>query len=216
MGWVTRKATLNGENGIRWKFTNKLDDIDFADDIALMSSTKQEMQIKTNLVADEASRVGLDINKQKTKVMRINTRNQEPIFIGQEELQEVDRFVYLGATMTKDGGGMGDIANRIGKARCALIRLQKLWVSKSICRRTKIRLYKTLVLPVLLYGCETWKMNKGDEKKSDIFHNKCLRRVLGIRWQERVSTKELLKRAKMGPLSIEIKKRRWKFIATKP
>ncbi|PIK55539.1 hypothetical protein BSL78_07544 [Apostichopus japonicus] len=135
MDCVMRKATVNGENGIRWKFTNKLDDIDFADDIALVSSTKQQMQIKTNLLADEASRVGLDINKQKTKVMRINTRNQEPILIGQEELQEVDRFVYLGATMTKDGGGMGDIANRTWKARGALIRLQKIWVSKSICRR---------------------------------------------------------------------------------
>ena len=39
----------------------------------------------------------------------------------------------------------------------------------------KLKLYKTLVVPVLLYGCETWKMNKGDDKLVDMFQSKCLR-----------------------------------------
>ena len=44
------------------------------------------------------------------------------------------------------------------------------------------RLYKTLVKPVLMYGCETWKTNEGDAKKIDVFQNRCLRRVMKIKW----------------------------------
>ena len=73
-------------------------------------------------------------------------------------------------------------------------RLKRIWSSKNISRRTKLRLYKTLVVPVLLYGCETWKVNKRDDKAVVVFHNKCLRRILRIKWQAHVSTEELLEK----------------------
>ena len=78
-------------------------------------------------------------------------------------------------------------------------------------RRTKIRLYKTLVKPVLMYGCETWKMNEGDAKRIDVFQNRCLRRIMKIKWQHKISNRELLKRANMERLSEEVR-RRWRFI----
>ena len=77
MDWVLRRAVGSGKNGIRWKFTSKLDDLDFADDIVLLSSTKQQIQDKTTRLDEEARRVGLKINKEKTKAMRINAKNQE-------------------------------------------------------------------------------------------------------------------------------------------
>jgi len=54
MDWVTRRTVGNGENGIRWRFTSKLDDLNFADDIALISSTKQQIQDKTTKLEEEA------------------------------------------------------------------------------------------------------------------------------------------------------------------
>ena len=53
--------------------------------------------------------------------------------------------------------------NRLQKARRAFQRLGKVWAVRGIGRRTKIRLFKTLIRPVLLYGCETWKITKADE-----------------------------------------------------
>ncbi|KAJ8360365.1 hypothetical protein SKAU_G00168900 [Synaphobranchus kaupii] len=62
MDWVMRRTVCHGENGIRWKFTSKLDDLDFADDVVLLSSTKQQIQDKTSRMEEEAKRVGLKIN----------------------------------------------------------------------------------------------------------------------------------------------------------
>ena len=69
----------------------------------------------------------------------------------------------------------------------------------------RILLYKTLMKPVLLYGCETWKVNKGDEKKINIFQGKCLRRILKIGWQERVTNQEVLQRTDVEKLSDDIR-----------
>ena len=107
---------------------------------------------------------------------------------------------------------MKDLKNRLSKARGAFIRLKKIWRSSNISRKTKLRLYKTLVVPVLVYGCETWKMNQGESKMIDVFNNKCLRRILKVHWEEHVSTEELLERTRSRPLSNEVKRRRWKMI----
>ena len=56
MDWVMRRTVGHGENGIRWKFTSKLDVLDFADDVVLISSTKQQIQDKTARLDDEALR----------------------------------------------------------------------------------------------------------------------------------------------------------------
>ena len=176
-----RRTVGNGENGIRWKLTSKLDDLDFADDIALLSATKQQIQDKTRKLNVEATRVGMKISVEKTKTMRMNSKNQDRVTIDGQDIEDVEEFTYLGATICKEGGGMKDIKNRISKARGAFVRLKKTWRSSNISRKTKLKLFKTLVVPVILYGFETWKMNKGDNKVLDVFQNKCLIQILRIR-----------------------------------
>ena len=67
MDWVKRRTVGNGENGKRWRFTSKLDDLDFADDIALISSTKQQIQNKTTKLEEEARREGLKVSTERRK-----------------------------------------------------------------------------------------------------------------------------------------------------
>ena len=94
-------------------------------------------------------------------------------------IADVYEFTYLGATVCKERGGMKDLKNRLSKARSAFVRLNRIWRSKIILRRTiKLRLYNTLVVPVLPYGCETWIMNKRDDRAVEVFYNKCLRGIL--------------------------------------
>ena len=181
-------------------------------DVALPSSTKQHIQNKTIRMNKEARRVGLKIDKENTKVMRIKAKSQEKKSVDGQDTSEVETFNYLGATICKEGGGMKDIKNRPSKARGLFVRLKKIWNAKSISTRTKLRLYKTLVVPVLLYGCETWSMNKGDDKRIDVFYNTYLRRILRIDWKDHVTTQELLEKAGMKPLSKEVKRRRLKMM----
>ena len=101
-----------------------MDDLDFADDISLFSSTKQQIQDKTTRLDQEARRVGLNINIDKTKVMRINSRNKDAIKLRGQDIEDVEQFTYLGATVCKEGGGMKDIKNRLSKARGAFVRAE--------------------------------------------------------------------------------------------
>ena len=105
----------------------------------------------------------------------------------------MDEFTYLEATVCKEeGAGMKDPKNRLSKARSALVRLKRIWRSKTILRRTK--LYKTLVLPVLLYGCETWKVNEGDDRAWICLITSVHEESYRSSWQDHASTEELLLR----------------------
>jgi len=97
-----------------------------------------------------------------TSVRTEYAHSSKDVVVNSEEVEDVEEFVYLGATVNKEGGGSRAITNRMQKARGAFQRLGKVWATRGVGRRTKIRLFKTLVRPVLLYGCETWKIIKGD------------------------------------------------------
>ena len=65
---------------------------------------------------------------------------------------------------------------------------------------------------VLLYGCETWKVNDSDNRKLDTFQFKCLRRIMKIRWPYVVSNDEILKRTGIKNISTEVQEKRWRWI----
>ena len=207
--WIMKNTVGNGENGIRWKFTSKLDDLDFADDIALLSSTINQLQQKTDKLVNNSKNVGLKTNREKCKILRINTPNENPITINGEAVEEVKKFEYLGATVSDQGGGAEDLHNRINKARNAFNRLKNIWNSNNITRKTKIRLFNSLVKPVLMYGSETWKMTEGDDHKIDTFQQKCLRKILCIRWQDHITNEIVMERAGLEKISDQLLKRRW-------
>ena len=110
--WVMRHTVKEEGTGLRWKFTSKLEDLDFADDVALISSTQIHVQMKTNRLVENAERTGLRVNVGKCKVMRVNARNNEVITVNDKALEDVEKFIYLGATVCKQGGGDEDIKAR--------------------------------------------------------------------------------------------------------
>ena len=192
--FVMKRTVEGSSNGIRWSFTKKLDDLDFADDIALISSTMKQCQDKVNKLKKAAQQVGLKINVGKTKTMRFNPRSQAPIKIGTDEIEEVDQFTYLGAVMNKAGGSEVDIRKRIGKAWAAFNKLKPIWRSQKFTTKTKVNVYKACVLSVLMYGCETWGLTCGEEQLIDRFQHKSLRSLLRINYTMRVTNEEVRRR----------------------
>ncbi|XP_075768013.1 mast cell protease 1A-like [Pelodiscus sinensis] len=152
--WVMRRTTEEEHTSIRWTLFCTLEDLDFADDLALLSHTHRHMQDKTDKLNKYSSQVGLKINQKKSEVMTLNTITQTPIKINNNDLPFTDRFVYLGSIITPDGGSKQDIQNRLSKARNAFISMNNIWKSSKYSVRTKLKLYNSCVLPVLLYGAE--------------------------------------------------------------
>ena len=82
----------------------QLDDLDFADDLALLSSTRQQMQAKTDIMAEKSAQIGLRINRGKTKFLRVNNQSNEPINVYGEPIDEVNLFIYQGSIVDTSGG----------------------------------------------------------------------------------------------------------------
>ena len=208
--WIMKNVTERNNTWIRWKFMEKLEDLDFADDIALLSSNFQHMQTKVSKLNNYARKTGLKINSKKTEVLRINSKSNSNITIAGQQLNEVDK--YMGAIISNQGGGGEDINSRIRKAMGSFMKLKQIWNSNKLTLRTKLRLFQALVRSVLFYGCETWKINDSDNKKLDTFQFKCLRRILNVRWPYIISNNDILRITKIKTISDEVKERRWKWI----
>ena len=210
--WVMR-STLNRNNtGIRWTLFTSLEDLDYADDLALLSHLEAHMQSKTSRLQTNASKIGLKINIKKTEVMPMNTKEPPIIKISGENLECTSSFTYLGSIVTSDGGADKDIRSRLGKARGAFIKLGNIWKSGSISKNTKMRLYNSCVLPVLLYGAECWRMTEKDINKLSSFHNGCLRKILKVFWPRKISNKELHEKSGSTNMVTILKRKCWRWI----
>ncbi len=106
--WVVRQTEENKKTGIRWNFT-VLEDLDFADDIALLSSTFDQLQTKTTRLEENPGRGRAQTECTKCKVMKLNSKEEDALRVGQNGVEEVEHFPYLGADVTHDGGGTVDI-----------------------------------------------------------------------------------------------------------
>nr|KAG5694647.1 hypothetical protein BaRGS_003925 [Batillaria attramentaria] len=207
-----KTTTAGRKNGIQWTLWTQLDDLDFADDLALLSHSHSQMQDKTTRLEATSAGTGLKINRKKTELMKIYTTANTPVTVGGEPIREVESFVYLGSVVDGQGGTDRDVTARIGKARAAMVMLKNVWASKVVSIRTKLRIFNSNVKSVLLYGCETWRTTKTMQQKIQTFLNTCPRRIFNIRWPEKIRNEELWERAGQEPVAKQILRRKWGWI----
>ncbi|KAI8496790.1 hypothetical protein Bbelb_254450 [Branchiostoma belcheri] len=106
-----------------------------------------------------------------------------PIAINNTEIKTVDKFCYLGSTITSSGSLDAEVTQRIGKASVVFGRLTKrLWQYHGIRLSTKIAVYIAVVLSTLLFCCETWTTYRRHIQLLEQFQQRCLRNICNIRW----------------------------------
>jgi len=118
---VMRNVNRDGRRGVQRGLVNRLEDLDFADDLFLLSESHGDMQTKLEGLTNKAEKAGLIINLKKTKALRINTSKTDPFTLRDENIEDVDNFTYLGSVFAKDGVIVHDVSQRIRKANGAFV-----------------------------------------------------------------------------------------------
>ena len=170
----------------------------FADDCAFMAHKPGDLQAMLNS-SDASKQFGLTISLGKTEVLFQRAPNsvapQPAIFIDEVDLKVVDSFKFLGSMISNDGSLDKEIVSRISKASQALGRLRnRLLNHHNVTLNTKLKVYRAVVLSSLLYGCETWTVYRRHLKHLERFHQRALRSILEIRWQDMVTNTEVFER----------------------
>lgn len=163
-------------------------DLDFADDIALLSEEIAQAQELLARVESEAAKVGLYLNEKKTELMAFN--HDAPVNITTQSgstIKTVQNFKYLGAWMESTEK---DFKVRKALAWSACHKLCKIWNS-SLSRNIKVRLFIATVESVLLYGSETWTLTKSLEKQLNGCYTRMLRMSLNISWKRKLTNEQL-------------------------
>ena len=172
-----------------------INNLRFADDIDLIDEEQERLQKNTQVLQKEGNKAGLKINMKKTKTMVFGKKEiDKKLEVMNQAIENVEEFVYLGSLITWDNDCSKDIRTRIAKGKGMMENFKTLWRNKNISFTTKLNVLKTCVFSTMLYGCETWTYRKADKDRILAFEMYCYRRMLGIRWMQKISNEEVRRR----------------------
>ena len=115
-----------------------------------------------------------------------------------ETMETVTEFIFLGSKITADSDFSQEIKRRLLLERKAMANLDSILKTRDITLLTKVHLVKTMVFPVVMYGCKNWTIEKAECQRIDAFESWCCRRLLRVPWTARRSNQSILK--KISPL----------------
>ena len=136
----------------------------------------------------ESEKVGLKLNIQKTKIMASG-----PITSWEIDGETVADFIFGGSKVTANGDCSHEIKRHSLLGRKVMTNLEGILKSRDITLPTKVRLVKTMVFPLVMYGCGSWTIKKAECRRTDAFELWCWRRLLRVPWTARRSNQSILK-----------------------
>ena len=167
---------------IRYRFDGKLLNLR-----RLQAKSKVQTDVVDKLLnADDLAENAKSEEKISTKKTEVvhqpapgKPYSEPTITVNGQKLQVVDKFTYLGSTLSRAVHIDDEVTARTANASVAFGRLRtNVWERNGIRLHTKLKVYKAVVLPTLLYACETWTVYQRHAKKLNHFHLSCLRKLL--------------------------------------
>jgi hypothetical protein len=190
----------------------------YADDMALLSESLTDLQCMVETVHNQFQDWGLALNFDKTKVMQVGNSPHPPrdLFVSGRKIEMVESFKYRGQIFTQDGSIEKEIQQRISKALTVFndLRRKGVWSDKVISRSTKLRIYKTTVLSVLLYCGETWPVSQEHIHKLETVQMSCLRRICGYSLSQRKTNIMIRERCHVASISSLLRYQRLRWLGT--
>jgi len=187
----------------------------YADDMSLTCPSAAELAQFLRAMDDVCTACGLTINAAKTEIMsvdRVPTDNRRrpirahdplpEIVLRGGPVKEVTQFKYLGSILSSDCSCAADVVARTSKAAAAFAGLRHVWQApaRKLPLSSKALLYRTCILPVLLYGCESWAVTTTQLQRLRATHNSCLRQIMGVRLSDRHNMRTIYQACHTAPI----------------
>jgi len=163
---ITRNAGLDEAQAVIKIAGRNINNLRYADDTTLMAES-EELKSLLVKVKEQSEKVGLKLNIQKTKIMA-----SDPITsweIDEETVETESDFILGGSKITADGDCSHEIKRHLLLGRKVMTNLDSISKSRDITLPTKVHLVKAMVLPVVMYGCESWSIKKAECRRIDAF-----------------------------------------------
>uniref|UniRef100_A0A8D8L8K4 Craniofacial development protein 2 n=1 Tax=Cacopsylla melanoneura TaxID=428564 RepID=A0A8D8L8K4_9HEMI len=213
--YIFNEALANITHGI--KIGNEIiNNIRYADDTVLLSNSIEELQILVDKITSVCDKYGLKLNTSKTKFMIVSKkknrlRNTTLKAYG-IELERTASITYLGSYINDEWDIQKEIKIRIEKARTSFFKFKNLFCGHEIKLSLKLRMLRCYVFSVLLYGVESWTLTETIMKKIEAFEMWTYRRILKIKWTDKITNEEVLRRLnKDKEILFTIKKRKLEY-----
>jgi hypothetical protein len=150
----------------------------YIDDINVLGGSLHA--VKGNAVV-ASKEIGLEVNGDKTKYV-VMSRDQNAgrsynTKIDNSSFGRVEQFKYLRTTLINQNSIQEEIKSRPNSGNACYHLVQNLLFSDLLSKNIKIKIYRTVILPVVLYGCETWSLTLREERRLGVFENRVLRRI---------------------------------------
>ena len=156
----------------------------------------EELKSLLMKVKEESKNVGLKLNIQKTKIMSYGPITSWEI--DGETVETVSDFTFGGSKITADGDCSHEFKRCLFLGRKVMTNLDNILKSRDITLPTKVHLFKAMLFPVVMYGCESWTVKKAEHCRIEAFEVWCWRRLLRVPWTARRSNQSILKEISPG------------------
>ena len=192
-------------------FTKYIREAQYADDIAIFTNDGTALQCLLSAYSNLSLKMGLTINIKKTETMIVG--EQLNFYIDGHKLKRVDRFKYLGSYVTKDCKLDDEITARIQATSFAMGRLRdSVFDCRDLTVETKLKVYNQCIIPLMMYGSETWTLYRHHIKLLRTIQQRQLRSILKIKWDHFITNDEVLDHAKSTDIEIILVRNRLRWM----
>lgn len=185
----------------------------FADDLMICAKNEDELQKNLEIWHTALRQRNLKINLDKTKIMVLgNSDVQTTIGLNNRIIEQTNSFKYLGVAIQKDGKNETEINERVNNAMKLYYAFNRTFIWKQeISQKTKLTVYKSIVKPILSFGCESWTLTKQQESKIQAVEMKYLRGIKGVTKKDKIRSETIREELKIESIinSIEKQQLRW-------
>jgi hypothetical protein len=183
--YAFKRVQVN-QDGLKLNGTHQV--LAYAEDVNVLGGRVRTVKENAEALVVATREIGLEVNADKTKYMVMsrdqNAGRSHGMKIGNSSIERAEEFKYLRTTLIDLNSIKEEIKSSLKLGIACYHSVQNLLASSLLSKNLKIKIYRTIIFPVVLYGCETWSLTLRNERRLRVFENRVLRRVFGPKSDE--------------------------------